>query len=261
MTRVIESMTQAEHSGSMKQNARIFSPRGRHLLAMYARTANAAAFRRWVLDVLEGYAPAPVAAADRVLTEPAYRLEAQQFAQNTMTQYRALLPAGTPVPAWDAAAEQRLADGLIAAVLGANRRFVSVDHTQRLQATPVPRHAAIIDPKNAENMVRRGALGAAGPEGRHLEPTRAGRDEALAACTAHSALLRASAMRVCQPGPVAFQRSSVSRGRRSVVETFVGVLFGPRRRTVPTCRPACFITAPSQSAAVVRGLSASWAMS
>ena len=88
-----------------------------------------------------------------MLTEPAYRLEAQQFAQNTMAQYRALLPAGTSVPAWDAAAEQRLADGLIAAVLGANRWLVSVDHTQRLQATPVPSHAAIIDPKNAENMV------------------------------------------------------------------------------------------------------------
>jgi len=111
MTRVIESMTQAEHSGSMKQNARIFSPRGRHLLAMYARTANAAAFRRWVLDVLEGYAPAPVAAADRVLTEPAYRLEAQQFAQNTMAQYRALLSAGTAALAWDAAAEQRPSSG------------------------------------------------------------------------------------------------------------------------------------------------------
>ncbi|MCK9386541.1 MAG: Bro-N domain-containing protein [Nevskia sp.] len=153
MARVIESMTPAEHGGAMKQSVRIFSPRGCHLPAMFARTANAAAFRRWVLDVLEGYAPAPVAPADRVLTEPAYRLEAQQFAQNTMAQYRALLPAGTSVPAWDAAAEQRLADGLIAAVLGANRWLVSFDHTQRLQATPVPRHAAIIDPKNAENMV------------------------------------------------------------------------------------------------------------
>ncbi|MCK9385873.1 MAG: hypothetical protein M0Q15_14770 [Nevskia sp.] len=101
----------------------------------------------------EGAKPGRRRLRRRVLTEPAYRLEAQQFAQNTMAQYRALLPAGTAVPAWDAAAEQRLADGLIAAVLGANRWLVSVDHTQRLQATPVPRHAAIIDPKNAENMV------------------------------------------------------------------------------------------------------------
>jgi len=34
---------------------RIFSPRGAHLIAMFARTAKAEAFRRWVLDVLEGY--------------------------------------------------------------------------------------------------------------------------------------------------------------------------------------------------------------
>jgi hypothetical protein len=105
------------------------------------------------VDVPEGYALAPVAPADRVLTEPAYRLEAQSSAQNTMARYRALLPAGTAAPAWDAAAEQRLADGLLAAVLGANRWVLSFDHTQRLLVTPVPRHAAIIDPKNAENRV------------------------------------------------------------------------------------------------------------
>lgn len=35
---------------------RVFSPRGCHLIAMFARTERAAAFRRWVLDVLEGLA-------------------------------------------------------------------------------------------------------------------------------------------------------------------------------------------------------------
>jgi prophage antirepressor-like protein len=34
---------------------RIFSPRGCHLIAMFARTPKAAAFRRWVLDVLESF--------------------------------------------------------------------------------------------------------------------------------------------------------------------------------------------------------------
>ncbi len=43
---------------------RIFSPRGCHLVAMFARTSRAAAFRRWVLDVLEGLAkPVPVVQA------------------------------------------------------------------------------------------------------------------------------------------------------------------------------------------------------
>lgn len=36
-----------------KQQVRIFSLRGAHLLGMFARTAKAAEFRRWVLDVLE----------------------------------------------------------------------------------------------------------------------------------------------------------------------------------------------------------------
>ena len=36
------------------QQVRIFSPRGCYLLGMLARTERAKAFRRWVLDVLEG---------------------------------------------------------------------------------------------------------------------------------------------------------------------------------------------------------------
>lgn len=38
---------------SGKQNARVFSLRGAHLLAMFARTKVAKAFRKWVLDVLD----------------------------------------------------------------------------------------------------------------------------------------------------------------------------------------------------------------
>ena len=37
------------------QETRIFSLRGCHLLAMFARTPVAKAFRRWVLDVIEQY--------------------------------------------------------------------------------------------------------------------------------------------------------------------------------------------------------------
>ena len=39
------------------QKTRIFSPRGCHLVAMFARTEKAKAFRRWVLDVLDRIAP------------------------------------------------------------------------------------------------------------------------------------------------------------------------------------------------------------
>ena len=50
-----DSMTQLVKlptSGGL-QETRIFSLRGAHLLAMFARTPKAAEFRRWVLDVLE----------------------------------------------------------------------------------------------------------------------------------------------------------------------------------------------------------------
>lgn len=49
--------------GNPNVPVRIFSPRGAHLIGMFSRTAKAAAFRRWVLDVLDGYASVPVPGA------------------------------------------------------------------------------------------------------------------------------------------------------------------------------------------------------
>lgn len=40
-------------SGESEKDVRIFSLRGAHLVAMFARTERAAEFRRWVLDVLD----------------------------------------------------------------------------------------------------------------------------------------------------------------------------------------------------------------
>lgn len=51
------------HTGGQMREIRIFSPRGCHLLAMLAKTPKAKAFRRWVLDVLEGKASADKLAA------------------------------------------------------------------------------------------------------------------------------------------------------------------------------------------------------
>lgn len=42
-------------SGNLKTITRYFSPRGCHLIAMFARTPFAKEFRKWVLDVLEQY--------------------------------------------------------------------------------------------------------------------------------------------------------------------------------------------------------------
>ena len=51
-----EEMTQLVelNTAGGRQQVRIFSPRGCYLLGMLARTERAKAFRRWVLDVLEG---------------------------------------------------------------------------------------------------------------------------------------------------------------------------------------------------------------
>ena len=51
---VAENNELRDNEGTSPTSIRIFSPRGCHLVAMLARTDRAKAFRRWVLDVLEG---------------------------------------------------------------------------------------------------------------------------------------------------------------------------------------------------------------
>lgn len=53
MTLVIESVTKGFGSGNSKKPVRIFSLRGCHLIAMFARTKIASDFRIWVLNVLD----------------------------------------------------------------------------------------------------------------------------------------------------------------------------------------------------------------
>lgn len=56
-------------TGGGLQPIRFFSLRGARLLAIFARTEPAKAFRRWILDVLEGRAPLPDAAERRAEVE------------------------------------------------------------------------------------------------------------------------------------------------------------------------------------------------
>lgn len=55
MTEVVESATSKKSKGLVTKT-RIFSLRGCHLIAMFARTKVAKRFRVWVLDVLDDYA-------------------------------------------------------------------------------------------------------------------------------------------------------------------------------------------------------------
>lgn len=53
MTLVVNLTVKGFGSGNSDKPVRLFSPRGCHMVSMFARTSVAAAFRRWVLDVLE----------------------------------------------------------------------------------------------------------------------------------------------------------------------------------------------------------------
>jgi len=58
MTTVVMVETADPQNGGLLLNktmARVFSLRGAHLIGMFARTAKAQEFRRWVLDILESH--------------------------------------------------------------------------------------------------------------------------------------------------------------------------------------------------------------
>lgn len=79
MTAVVmlaDPQPQSEVAGQTRA-VRIFSLRGAYLLGMLARTPKAEAFRRWVLDVLEGVTRAPAGLHARLIE--AEQDEAQSF--------------------------------------------------------------------------------------------------------------------------------------------------------------------------------------
>ncbi|WP_312971067.1 BRO-N domain-containing protein [Acinetobacter gerneri] len=61
MSMVIESVTNGINNSKRKLNVRIFSLRGCHLIAFFARTNVAKAFRKWALDILDKEVGQPVA--------------------------------------------------------------------------------------------------------------------------------------------------------------------------------------------------------
>ncbi|EMX9441102.1 Bro-N domain-containing protein [Salmonella enterica] len=78
MTQVIESVT----SGNYRKKVRVFSLRGAHLIAMFARTYVAKEFRRWVLDILDR----EVAINMPVINEPSIR-ETHAYNGNALAKH------------------------------------------------------------------------------------------------------------------------------------------------------------------------------
>lgn len=70
MSLVIESVTNGINNSKRKLSVRIFSLRGCHLIAMFARTDVAKAFRKWVLDILDKGVGKSVAKTHKSEREP-----------------------------------------------------------------------------------------------------------------------------------------------------------------------------------------------
>ncbi|MDD2990622.1 MAG: BRO family protein [Zoogloea sp.] len=70
MTLTVKLTVKGFGSGNSEKEVRIFSLRGAHLVAMFARTPVAAEFRRWVLDILDREVGAPVQAPTPKPTPP-----------------------------------------------------------------------------------------------------------------------------------------------------------------------------------------------
>ncbi|WP_374255863.1 BRO-N domain-containing protein [Yokenella regensburgei] len=72
-------------SGNLEKSVRIFSLRGAHLIAMFARTPVAKEFRRWVLDILDREVGEPVRAS--VKPTPTYPPFSGDYANRTELIY------------------------------------------------------------------------------------------------------------------------------------------------------------------------------
>lgn len=85
------------------QETRIFSLRGCHLLAMFARTPVAKAFRKWVLDVLDMLAasdhPAPQTVSSDTLS-PSHRAELKAIVDAKLSTYPAELQGKARAELW-----------------------------------------------------------------------------------------------------------------------------------------------------------------
>lgn len=119
MTDVVESTT----SLNLKVRTRIFSLRGVHLIAMFARTPVAEEFRKWVLDILDkevGEAPIIIKPNREVLPKGIYHCKSKY------NPYRACVWNGS----------EMIQIGVfptIAEAVDAQKRFTTTGETKRIQ--------------------------------------------------------------------------------------------------------------------------------
>lgn len=126
---------------SQQREVRIFSPRGCHLLAMFANTDRAASFRRWVLDVLEGIAPVrnnlpAVQAERRHFTRRGYSIASFGLFNQYMRAHQAAIDAGEePPPAEDVSAD--VLNGFVTSMLWGRRWVLDFDEEMQPRLRPL----------------------------------------------------------------------------------------------------------------------------
>ena len=89
MTQVVENLDTV----NLTVRARIFSLRGCHLLAMFARTPVAKAFRKWVLDVIERYGDRVPVDAQTPITGALSRISSRTIAGELHKRHSTVLDA------------------------------------------------------------------------------------------------------------------------------------------------------------------------
>lgn len=85
MTQVLEVST----SGNYRKKVRVFSLRGAHLIAMFARTDVAKEFRRWVLDILDREVEVNMPVIDRASIREQHAYNANALAKHYAVMYEA----------------------------------------------------------------------------------------------------------------------------------------------------------------------------
>lgn len=139
MVTVVESTTVT----NMPYKIRIFSLRGVHLIAMFARTPVAEEFRKWVLDILDkevGESPIIIKPNREVLPKGIYHCKSKY------NPYRACVWNGS----------EMIQIGVfptIAEAVGAQKRFTATGETKRIQKPRVNKTSPAISDKFTQNDV------------------------------------------------------------------------------------------------------------
>lgn len=100
MSLVVDSTTNGINGSKRRMKIRVFSLRGAHLIAMFARTPVAKEFRRWVLDILDREAGKPTITPTNPIKRqpPKYRYTINLTVEDFVTGQKETFRGGANTP-------------------------------------------------------------------------------------------------------------------------------------------------------------------